>query len=314
MINLNNIINGNNNNHNEKWPYIPDHPYRILIIGGSGSRKTNTLFNLINEQNDIDKIYLYARDLSESKYEYLIKNRENAGIKHLNDSKAFIECLNTMDDGYKNINDYNPNRRRKILIVFDDMIADIMTNKKFQAILKELFIRCRKINVSLVFITQSYFSVPKDVSFNSTHYFIMSINNKRELQNIGINHSADIDYKDFIKIYRERAKEPYDFLTIDTTLPSHNSLRFRKPLFDTLQNMTVTDQIKILDRKIKQNEAQYDLDRETAKISALSSNNLGKYEYLTGEDLDLKLSTVEQAKFEYSPLGKIFNKGLSEED
>ena len=192
------------------------------------------MLNLINEQKDIDKIYLYARDLNESKYECLIKNCENAGIKHLNDSKAFIECSNTMDDVYENINDYNPNRRRKILIVFDDMIADIMTNKKFQSIIKELFIRCRKLNISLVFITQSYFSVPKDVRLNSTHYLIMKINNKRELQNIAINHSADIDYKDFMKIYRECTKDRFNFLTIDTTLPSRNPLRFRKSLFDTL--------------------------------------------------------------------------------
>ena len=115
------------------------------------------------------------------------------------------------------------------------MIADIMTNKKFQAILKELFIRCRKINISLVLITQSYYLyVPKDVRLNSTHYFIMKINNKRELQNIAINHSADIDYKDFIKNYRECTKEPYNFLTIDTKLPSSNLLRFRKKLLDTL--------------------------------------------------------------------------------
>ena len=91
----------------------------------------------------------------------MIKNRENAGIKHVNDSKAFIECSNTMDDVYENIDDYNPSRKRKILIVFDDMIADIMTNKKFQSIIKDLFIRCRKPNISVVFITQSYFSVQK---------------------------------------------------------------------------------------------------------------------------------------------------------
>ena len=219
MNNLDNIINDSINNHNEKWPYIPDHLYGILIIGGPGSEKTNTLLNLINEQKDIDKIYLYARDLSESKYEYLIKNRENERMKHLNDSKAFIECSNAIDEVYENINDYNPNRRRKIVIAFDDMIAYIMANKTFQTILKELFIRCRKINISLVFITQSYFSAPKDVRLNSTHYLIMKINNKRELQNISINPSADIDSKDFIKIYRECTKELYNFLTIDTTLP-----------------------------------------------------------------------------------------------
>ena len=176
---------------------------------------------------------MYAKDLSEPKYEYLIRNRENTGIKHLNDSKAFIEYSNTMNDVYENIDLYNPNRQRKVLIVFDDMIADVMTNKKFQSIIKELFIRCTKINISLVFIIQSYFSVPKDVRLNSAHYFIMKINNKRELQNIATNHSADIDYKDFIKIYRECAKEPYNFLTIDITLPSTNTLRFRKNLFDT---------------------------------------------------------------------------------
>ena len=130
------------------------------------------------------------------------------GIKHLSNPNAFIECSNTIDDVYDNTDDCNSNRRRKILIVFDDMIADIMTNRRFQAIIKELFIRCRKLNISLVFITQSYFSVPKDVRLNSTHYLIMKINNKRELQNIAINHSADIDYNDFMKIYRECTKEP----------------------------------------------------------------------------------------------------------
>ena len=137
------------------------------------------MLNLINEQKDIDNTYLYVEDLSEPKYEYLIKNRENAGIKHVNDSNVFIEYSNTMDDVYKNIDYYNPMRKRKILIIFNDTIADIMTNKKFRSIIKELFIRCRKLNISLVFITQSYFSVPKDVRLNSTHYLIMEINNKR---------------------------------------------------------------------------------------------------------------------------------------
>ena len=136
MINLNNIVNNNNQQQNKKWPYIGDHFYRILIIGGSGSEKTNTLLHLMNVQKDIDKIYLYAKDLSETKYEYLIRNCKNARIKHLNDSKAFIECSNKMNDVSENIDNYNPKRKRKILIVFDDMIADIMTNKKFQSIIK----------------------------------------------------------------------------------------------------------------------------------------------------------------------------------
>ena len=178
MINLDNIANENNKKHNEKWPYIPDYPYRILIIGGSGSGKTNTLLNLTNEKNDVDKIYLYAKDLNKPKYKVLIKKHENAGIKHLNDRNAFIVCSNVMDDVYENIHDYNLSRKRKILIVFDDMIVDIMTNKRFQPIIKELFIRCIKLNISLVFITQSYFSLPKDVRLNSTDYSIMKMNNK----------------------------------------------------------------------------------------------------------------------------------------
>ena len=151
---------------------------------------------------------MYARDLNEPKYEYLIKKRENVGIKHLNNPNAFIECSNTVDDVYENINDYNSNRKRKILIVFDDMIADIMTNRRFQAIIE-------------------------DVILNSTHFLIMKINSRKELQNIAINHYANIDYKDFMKIYRECTKEPFNFLTIDTTLPASDPLRFRKNLFDS---------------------------------------------------------------------------------
>ena len=130
MFNVDDIINENNKEHNEKWPFVPDHQYRILIIAGSGSGKTNALLNLIKEQGDIDKMYLYVKDLSELKYEFLIKKREDAGINHFNDPNALIECSNTMDDVYDNTEDYNPNRKRKTLIVFDDIIADIMTNKK----------------------------------------------------------------------------------------------------------------------------------------------------------------------------------------
>ena len=154
-----------------------------------------------------------------------------------------------------------------LFIFFDDMIASIMANKQFQAIVKELFIRCRKLNISLAFITQSYFLVPKDVRLNSTHFLIMKITNKRELQNIATNRSADIDYNDFVNIYRECTRKPYSFLTIDTTLPASNSLRFRKNLLPSYK-MTVIDQIKILDDKIKSNQGQYDLSRETANISA----------------------------------------------
>ena len=136
-----------------------------MIIGGSGSRKTNALINLINKQNDIDKMYLHVRDLSEPKYEYLIKKREDAGIKHVNNPNAFIECSDTMDNVYENINDYNLIRKR-----------------------------------------------------------------------IACNHSADIDYKDSMKIYRKCTKEPYHFLTIDTTLTASDPLRLRKKWFDSYKN------------------------------------------------------------------------------
>ena len=169
------------------------------MIGGSGSEKANALLNLINEQDHIDKIYFYAKDISEPKYEFLIKKCKNAGTKHLNDPNALIECSNIMDDVYGDIDNYNPSRKRNILIVFGDIIADIKPNEKFPAIVSELFIRCPKINISLIFITQPYFSVPKDVRLNLSHYLIMKINNKRELQHIAINDAADIGYKDILK-------------------------------------------------------------------------------------------------------------------
>ena len=157
----------------------------------------------------IDKIYLYAKDPYEAKYQYLIKKREKVGLDHFDDPKAFIEYRNDMQDVCKNIDDYNLRNKRKVLIVFDDMIADMINNNnKLNPIVTELFIRGRKLNISIVFITQSYFKVPKDVRLNSTHFFIIKIPNKRELQQNSLNHSSDIDFKDFMKIYKKYTAKP----------------------------------------------------------------------------------------------------------
>ena len=202
-----------------------------MIIGVSGCGKTNLLLNLIENQPDIDKIYLYTKDPYEAKYQYLIKIRKKLGIDYHNDPRVYLEHSNDMQDVYKNINYYNPNKENKILIVFDDMIADMIHNKKLNSIVTELFIRGRKLNISLVFITQSYFKVPKDVRLNTTHFFITKILNNRELQQIAINHLSDISTNNFINIYRKCTTEPYSFFVNDTTLASDNPLRFRKNLF-----------------------------------------------------------------------------------
>ena len=230
MINFDEYTNENKKEHNLNWPYISDYPYRILIIGGSGTGKTNALLNLINNQQDIDKICLYGKDPYEDKYQYLINKRESVGLKHFNYPKALIEFSNDMHNVYKNIDNYDLNKENKILIVFDDVIADMINNKKLNSIVTELFIRLRKLNISLVFISQSYFKVPKEVRNNSTYFFIMKIPNKRELQPIAINHSSDINTRDYIDIYRKCTDKPDSFLIIDTILPSNNSLRFRKNL------------------------------------------------------------------------------------
>ena len=174
---------------------------------------------------------MYAKDPYEAEYQYLINKKQGVGISHFNEPKAFIEYSNDLCNVYKNINYYNPAKESKILIAFDDMIADMIQNKKLNSIVTELFIRGRKLNISLVFITQSYFKVPKDVRLNTSHFFIAKIPNKRELQQIAINHSSDINTKDFANIYRKCTAEPYSFLVNDTTLASDNPLRFRKNLF-----------------------------------------------------------------------------------
>ena len=204
MINFDDYINENRTENNRNWPYFPDKPYRILKMGGWRSWKANVLLNLIDNEPDIDKIYFYAKDPYEAKYQYLINKRQIVGINHFNNPKAFIKYSNDMQDVCKNINYYNLDKANKILIVFDDMIADMINNKKLNSIVTELFIRARKLNISLVFIAQSYFEIPKNVRLNTTHFFLTKLPNKKELQQIVIiNHSSDISTKDFINIYRK---------------------------------------------------------------------------------------------------------------
>ena len=133
---------------------------------------------------------MYAKDQYEAKHQYLINKREGVGIDHFNDSETFIEHSNNMHDVYRNIGEYNPDKENKISTVFNDTIADMIHNKKLNSIVTELFIRGRKLNISLVFITQSYFKVPKDVRLNTTHFFIAKISNKRAFQQIAIIHQT----------------------------------------------------------------------------------------------------------------------------
>ena len=197
MLNLGNIVSNKNTSSSED----NDWPFRMLIIGPSGSGETNTLLHLINNLHPIDKIYLYAKDIHEPKYEYLINKKEQAGIKNLNDLHAFIEYSDDMNYVLDDINNYNKNRDKKVLIVLDDMIADIEYNKNLKRIIKELFYRARKINVSVVFITQFYFRALKDARLNSKHYILMKIGNQEELKRIAEEKSGHFDYKDFLKMY-----------------------------------------------------------------------------------------------------------------
>ena len=210
----------------------------MLIIGPSGSGKTNVLLHLIKNLHPIDKIYLYTKDLHKPKCEYLINRREIAGIKNLNDPKVFIEYSDDMDDVLDDINNYNKNRDKKVLIVFDDMIADIEYDKKIKKIIKELVFRVRKINVSIVFITQSHFRALKDARLNSTHYILMKIGNKKELKIIAEEKSGHLDYKDFLKMYNYCTREPYSFMAIDArptaTIPFMKN--FDEPLINDVKD------------------------------------------------------------------------------
>ena len=155
MINFDDYTDQNKTEHNLKWPYIPDYPYRILIIGGPGSGKTNALLNLIYNQPDIDKIHLYAKDPYEAKYQYLTNKREKVGLNHYDDPKAFIEYSKDMQDVYKNIEEYNLGKKRKVLIAFDNMIADMINNKRLNPVVTELFLEAENL-ICLLFLLQNH--------------------------------------------------------------------------------------------------------------------------------------------------------------
>ena len=203
MLNLDNIV----SNKKKRSSEDDDWPFRMLIIGPSGSGKTNTLLHLIDKFHPIDKIYLYAKDTDD---QYLINKREQAAIKNLNDPHAYIEYSSDMNDVLEDINNYNKKRDKKVLIIFDNMISDIMRSEKFKAIVKE------KLRISIVFITQSYFRTPKDATLNSTHYTLMKMGNKKELKSIAEENSGHLDFKDFLKIHNYCTKDPYSFMMVDT--------------------------------------------------------------------------------------------------
>ena len=186
---------------NPNWPYIPDYPHRILIIGGSRTDKMNVLLNLIKyQQLDIGRIYFCVRDPFELKYQFLFNGREKVGIEQLKNPKPFIDYSQTIDNVHKNLGDFNPAKNRNVL-----MIADIEANKKLSFMVTELFIRARKVNISLFSILQSYSIVSKDIRPNATH-FIMNLPNKKELQQIVLNHSSDLEFQDwsFTKIIKKK--------------------------------------------------------------------------------------------------------------
>ena len=174
MFNFDYITKQDIKGHNPKWTEIPDISWRILTGRGSGSRKTNSLLNLSNCEPDIDKIHLSTKHPYEAKFTLLINKRKSTGSMYLNDWKSFIKCSNDMDDIYKNIEDYNPNKKQIILIVSDGMIAEMVSNKILNPIVTELFIRGGKLNIS--------FAAPKNIRPNSRHYFLMKIPNERKLQ------------------------------------------------------------------------------------------------------------------------------------
>ena len=252
------------------------------------------------------KLTYTLKSIWSAKYHFFIKKREDIRAKHFKDSKDFIEYSNVMDHIYKNTEEHNPNKKCKILIVFNDMIADMLNNKKPNPILTELFIRGGKLNKSLVFLAQSYFSLPKNVRLNFTHYFIIKIPNEQKLQRMALNNSSDIiDFNDFMNLYKTYTAKTYSFLVTDGTLASDNPLRFRKNHVERIQKLIIRTDDKIRDEKL-----QYNINRETAKRSALWSGKIDKYECLAGDEIEPpdQRRVIEQGKFAYSTSRKAFEK------
>ena len=179
--------------------------------------------------------------------------------------------------------------------------------KKLNPVVSELFIKGRKLNISLAFITQSCFAVPKNIRLNSTHYFITKILCKAELQQVAFNHSSDIDFKNFVNCCKKCTAKPYSFLATDSSLVSDNLLRFRENLLERIWKLIMT-----IDSNIRDEKLLYYIKREAVKISALSSSKINNYEYLTGEEIlsNDQSEIIEQAKFTYSFLGKGFKKQI----
>ena len=155
-----------------------------------------------------------------------------------------------MDDMYKNIEEYNPDKKQKILIVFGDMVADMLIHKKLNAVVTEWFIRGRKLSIFLVFITHSYFAVPKNIRLNSAHCFVIKLQNKRELQQIEFNYSSGIDFQEFMNLDKKCTAKPHSFSVTDTTLAPDNSSRFRKDVLERIQKSIMIIDDKIIDEKI----------------------------------------------------------------
>ena len=227
--------------------------------------KTNSLFNLTSQQPDIDKIYLHAKDPSEAKYQLLINKREIKGLKQLSelkqlsDSKAFFEHSNDMDEIYENIEEYNPNKKYKILIIFHDTLADIRSNEKLKPIVTELFIRGRKLNISL-FLSCNIILRYQKLLDHILHILL--------LRKFSSNHSLDIAFKEFMNLYKKCTANPYSFLVIDATLASDNPLRFRKNFLERIEKLIITTDDKIGDEKLK-----YDINRKAASIIIIIRKN-----------------------------------------